>query len=448
MSPRKAMEMDQAARESQRDLERKGPAPAARSGPKRLVLLVVVGAVVALGVVFFTRKHGAPGAAGAGPAPAGSAGVESRPVPVVIAETAQRDVPIYLEGLGNAVPLATVVVKTQVDGRLDKVLFTEGQSVKKGEVLAQIDPRPYVIALHQAEAAMARDAAQSRNAKRNLERYQNLVAQKLIAQQQVDDQQTMFDQAEAAIASDRTLAENARLQLDYAKIKSPIDGVTGVRLVDPGNIVHPADATGIVVVTQLDPMAVVFTLPEDDLPRISRELAKGPLTVEAYNRDGATKLALGKLSFVDNQVNQQTATVKLKAVFPNPDKALWPNGFIKARLHLTTRQGALTVPASAIQRGPNGTFVYVVDAANKTSVRPVVVDVVEDDLAILQKGLAPGERVVTEGQNQLRPGAIVAPRAPGAGGAEKPRGTGKPPNAEAASATAAPPPGAPSGARR
>jgi multidrug efflux system membrane fusion protein len=258
-----------------------------------------------------------------------------------------------------------------------------------------------------------------------------LVAQKLIPQQQVDDQKAAADQATAALAADHALADNARLQLDYARIKSPIDGVTGVRQVDPGNIVHPGDAGGIVVVTQLDPMAVVFTLPQDDLPRVAKQLAEGPLQVEAYARDGATLLGTGQLLLIDNQVNQQTATIKLKATFPNPKRLLWPNAFVKARLLLTTRSGALVVPATAIQRGPQGTFVYLLDPANKASVRPVVIDQTQDEIVILKSGLKPGDRIVIEGQGAIRPGATVAPRAPAAAG----------------SAGAAPPAGAVSGAR-
>jgi multidrug efflux system membrane fusion protein len=387
-----------------------GAAKPAAHGPRgRLWIVVAVLAGIG-GAVFFARRSATSDGA-SGPSGAASASPDARPAPVVVASAEQRDIPIYLEGLGNAVPLATVTVKSQVDGRLDKVLFTEGQRVKKGEALAQVDPRPFVIQLHQAEAALARDGAQSKNAKRNLDRYQTLVGQKLIPQQQVDDQETTFDQAQAAIQSDRATAESARLQLDYARIQSPIDGVTGVRLVDPGNIVHANDASGIVVVTTLDPMAVIFTLPEDDLPRVSKELAAGPLTVEAYSRDAGTRLAVGKVALVDNQVNQATATIRIKALFPNPDNVLWPNAFLKARLLLTIKKGALVVPATAIQRGPQGTFVYLVDAASKANVHPVVVDTTEDEWAILASGLAPGDRVVTEGQNQLRPGAKVAPRA-------------------------------------
>jgi multidrug efflux system membrane fusion protein len=391
------------------------PAAARANGhpsPLRRWLVLGLFAVLCAGGVIYWRRRAPAGSEGASPATTASASAESRVVPVVVVKAERRDVPVYLDGLGNAQPLATVTVKSQVDGRLDSVKFTEGKAVKKGEVLAQIDPRPFVIALHQAEATLARDDAQAKNARRNLERYTNLVSQKLIPQQQVDDQQTAYDQALASVAADRTQIASARLSLDYARITSPIDGVTGVRLVDPGNIVHAGDAGGIVVVTQLDPMAVVFTLPQDDLPRVSRELAAGPLTAEAYSRDGDSRLGVGRLQLIDNQVNQATATIRLKAIFPNPDKVLWPNAFIKVRLLLSTIKGAVVVPAQAIQRGPSGAFVYVVDADKKAAMRSVVVDAAPDDIAVIEKGLAAGDDVVVEGQNALRPGAKVAPRPP------------------------------------
>src|SRR4051812_34571694 len=352
------------------------------------------------------------------PSPVASAGL-ARPVPVVVARASNRDVPVFLDGLGNAVPLVTVTVRPQVDGPLTTVLFQEGQRVKKGDLLARIDPRPFAIQLHQAQAALARDQAQAKNAQVNLKRYIALHEQGLATQEQLDDQRATADQLAGTIKSDQAQIENAQLQLAYTQVRSPVDGVTGVRQVDQGNIVHASDANGIVVVTQLAPMAIVFTLPQDNLPQINREIAAG-LQIEAYSRDGDRLLGRGKLSLVDNQVSLTTATVRLKGIVPNPDKALWPNEFVRARLLLATRTGALSVPAPAVQRGPQGTFVYVVTADQTAALRPVEVETVQDQWAVISKGIQTGDQVVVEGQNQLRPGAKVALRASAAGQAGGP----------------------------
>lgn len=340
------------------------------------------------------------------PATAGEAGA-ARPVTVAATVAVRRDMPIYLEGLGTVLAYKTVTVRPQVDGRLERVRFREGQAVKRGELIAEIDPRPFQALLHQAEGALARDAALLRNAKLNLGRYSELRKQDLIAQQQADDQQAAVSQYEGALRVDQSQIESARLQLSYAQITSPIDGVTGVRLVDEGNLVRAADTTGLVVITQLDPIAVLFTLPEDDLPRIAPRQAAEPLAVEAYSREGSTPLGSGELTVIDNQINQATATLRLKAVFPNPERKLWPNQFVKIRLLLEVRKGALVVPAVAVQRGPKGTFVYVIGPDQTAAPHPVEVALVSGADAILDKGIEPGAQVIIEGQNQLRPGSRV-----------------------------------------
>ena len=365
---------------------------------------IALGAVLIVGAVLRGRGNGQE----SGGAKGGRAGAAAdRVVPVVAVAAVVRDVPVYLDGLGTVTAYKTVNVHAQVSGRLDKVSFREGQAVKRGEALAQIDPRPFTIAVHQAEATHARDEAQLAGAKRNLERFVGVGAQRLIPQQQVDDQRALVDQLTGTVAADKAAIENARLQLDYARITSPIDGVTGVRLVDPGNLVSTGDATGIVVVTQMDPIAVLFTLPQDALPDVSREQAKGALKVEAHSRDGGQLLATGELALVDNLINAGTATMRLKAIFANPNRLLWPNQFVKARLQLMLRKGALVIPAVAIQRGPQGAFVYVVGEDGRAALRPVTVERIEGETAIVAKGLVAGDKVVSEGQNQLRPGARV-----------------------------------------
>lgn len=363
-----------------------------------------------------------------------------RIIPVIAATVAQEDVPIYLDGLGTVTAFNTVTVKPQVEGRLDQVLFREGQTVKKGDLLAQIDPRPFLAKLHQAEAALARDRALLRGHKQALDRFLALQKEGLATQTQVDDARAAADQDTATLQADQALIEGARLDVDYARITAPADGVTGVRLIDAGNIVRAGDATGLVVIAEIDPIAVLFTLPQDDLPRVARAMAEGTIRVEARSRDGEKKLAEGDLALIDNQINATTATIRLKAIFTNHDKTLWPNQFVKARLLLTTRKGARVVPASVVQRGPQGTFAYVIGEGDKVQVRPIQIETTEGDKVLLASGLELGDRVVVEGQSQLRPGARVS---------VKPAG-GAPPPASSSSAGApsqAPPAGSAGGPR-
>ncbi len=388
-------------------------APAPHRGRGWVVWVVLLIAAVGGGLwLYRSRKADAAAQASKG-APT------DRPVPVMLATVERKDVAVYLEGLGNALPLNTVTLHTQVDGPLSVVAFKEGQFVHKGDFLAQIDPRPFLATLHQAEAALARDQATLKNAELNLERYRELRAEKLIAEQQYTDQRALKDTTLGTIRTDEAQIESARLNVEYSRIVSPIDGVTGVRLIDPGNIVHASDAGGLVVITQIDPMTVLFTLPEDDLPRVQAELAKGPLPVDAYSRDGSRKLASGTLSFIDNQINQTTATIRLRAIFPNPKSVLWPNEFVKARLLLSTEKEAIVVPAVTVQRGPTGTFVYVVGPDMVAEMRPIELASLQGDAALIGKGLTPGDVVVVDGQNQLKPGSKVAPRAVEKSGSDK-----------------------------
>jgi len=374
-----------------------------------VIVLVAVVAIAAVGIYVY-RRTSQKRAAAQGDAAAQAA---ARAVPVLVANVQRRDVPVYLDGLGNVSAFKTVTVRSQVDGRLDQVLFTEGQAVKAGELLARIDPRPFQNQLQQAQGALERDRAQLLGAKRNLERYQQLAAKKLIPQQQADDQAATVGQFEGAVRVDQAAIDLARLNLDYANIKSPLDGVTGVRLVDAGNLVRASDPNGLVVITQLDPIAVLFSLPQDELPRVMQELQKGPMTVEAWNRDGTQKLATGQLSLVDNQINAATASMRLKATLPNPQRLLWPNLFVKARLLLTVRKDALVVPSTVPQRGPDGTFAYVVQPDQTVQPRAIEVEQTAGDIAVVTKGLSEGEQVVVDGQNQLRAGSKVMPRQTG-----------------------------------
>lgn len=372
-----------------------------------LVVLALIVIVVAVLVVRGNRKRKAAEAApGANPA----AAYENRAISVQVTTVTLVDVPIILEGLGNVTPIATVLIRSQVDGRLDRVFFKEGQQVKQGQLIAQIDPRPFQIQLQQGQAAKARDRATIDNAKLDLERYTTLRAQNLVPQQQVDTQRTLVNQTNAAILADDAQINTANLNLTYSRITSPVSGVTGVRLIDPGNIVHAADQTGIVVITQLDPIAVLFTLPEDDQLRVSQAMANGPLQVDAYSRDGVKKLGTGQVLLIDNQINTTTATIRLKATFANADHSLWPNAFVKARLTLDTKKGVMAVQNSVVQKGPQGTFVYAVKSDQTAEVRKVDVEMIQGDTAIIKSGVRPGDVVVAEGQTQLRPGAKVAVR--------------------------------------
>jgi multidrug efflux system membrane fusion protein len=335
----------------------------------------------------------------------------------VSAEPARRgDIGVHLAGIGTVTPLATVTVRTRVDGQLMAVPFREGDLVHAGDTLAEVDPRPFEVQVRQAEGTLARDQALLANAKIDLTRYRGLVKEGAVPRQQLDTQDALVRQYDGVVETDQGQLDSAKLQLSYAHITSPLTGRLGLRLVDPGNMVHASDAGGLVVITQLQPIAVVFTIAEDDLPRLLDAAKADPqLAVDAFDREGTRKLATGTLLTVDNQVDPTTGTVRVKAQFPNDDGLLFPNQFVNARLLLDTRHDATLVPAVAIRRGTKGTFVYVVKDDHTVDVRPVQVGIAEGDETSIDDGLAPGEVVVTDGADALRAGSSVtleAHRAP------------------------------------
>src|SRR5579862_315452 len=340
--------------------------------------------------------------------------------PAITVDTAvatPADVPIYLQGLGTVQAFYTVTVTARVDGELQKVAFTEGQTVHKGDLLAQIDPRPNQAALEQALATKVKDEAQLANANRDLQRYTLLQPQDLASKQTVDTAHATVDQLTAQLGVDQAQIDNARTQLDYTRIVSPINGRTGIRLVDPGNIVHAADTTGIVVVTQIQPISVIFTLPEEEFGAVGAALAAGTVQVTTLARDGGQVLDQGTLSLIDNQIDQATGTVKLKATFDNAHNTLWPGQYVDARVQVRTDRGALTIPDSAVQLGPNGPFTYVVKADSTVEVRPLHIVEGSGGATIVTSGLRAGERVVTSNQYRLQAGVRVRGADPAASAA-------------------------------
>jgi membrane fusion protein, multidrug efflux system len=340
------------------------------------------------------------------------AGAPPPAVPVGVATVKQGDFNVYLTGLGSVQAFNTVSLKTRIDGQIMQVNFREGQEVKTGELLIVIDPRPYQVALDQAKANLQKDEAQLVNAKAQYERNKVLYQQGVIAKQDLDTMEASFGTYEGTIAADKAAIKNAELNLTYCYIKSPIDGRVGLRQVDPGNYVTAAAGTAMVVITQLHPIAVVFTLPEDQLQTVALHMKQGALEVDAYSRDDQSKLATGKLLTIDNQIDQTTGTAKLKSIFNNTDNNLWPNEFVNARLLLETRKNAVTAPASAILRGPEGPFTYIVDANNTVQMKPVQLALTQGSIVVIASGLQGGEKVVTDGQEKLQTGSRVAPQAP------------------------------------
>jgi multidrug efflux system membrane fusion protein len=328
-------------------------------------------------------------------------------IAVDMAAVGHTDVPIYLEGLGTVQAFYTVTVTARVDGEIQKIGFTEGQTVHKGDLLAQIDPRPNQAAYEQAVAVKAKDAAQLANAKLDLIRYTQLQPQDLASKQTVDTARANVEQLAAQLQVDQALVDNARTQLDYTRITSPIDGRTGMRLIDPGNIVHAAGTNGIVVVTQVQPISVVFTLPEENISTVGEALAAGQVQVTTLSRDGNSVLDEGTLTLIDNEIDQATGTAKLKATFSNKRNTLWPGQYVNARVLVRTEKNALTVPTSAVQLGPNGPFTYVVKSDSTVEVRPVELGDESNGLTVIKNGIALNERVVTSNQYRLQAGVHV-----------------------------------------
>jgi multidrug efflux system membrane fusion protein len=365
---------------------------------KRLMILAILLVAAGFGL---TVQHVVDARQPAPPAPPPAG------IPVVAGTVTSQDVPIYLRGVGTVIAFNNVVVRSQITGQITQIAFTQGQTVHAGDLLAQIDPRPYQAQVDQATANRDRDQAQLVNAQANLARYTPLAAKGYATSQLVDTQKAQIAQLESMVKSDEAVIENAKINLGYTRLTAPIDGVTGIRQIDQGNIIHPTDPAGLVDLTQIQPISVLFTLPEQSLIEIQQQMAKGPLTVMAFSQDGKTQLDQGKLDLIDNQIVQTTGTIRLRAEFPNAQRHLWPGELINTRLLIDTRHNGLTVASSAVQQGPNGPFVYAIDSGGNVQMRPVKISQVSGGQALVDSGLAANESVVIDGQYKLQPGAHV-----------------------------------------
>jgi membrane fusion protein, multidrug efflux system len=388
----------------------------AQPAKSRWWLWIVILGVIAAGVWYFrsTRSTSQAGDASAAAAPGkgkGGAGAGGFVMPVVVASAQRGDLPVYLNGLGTVTAFNTVTVRSRVDGQIVKVNFTEGQFVHEGDSLVEIDSRPFQVQLEQAEGQLARDQAQLKDAQVNLDRYQLLYKEGVIPKQQLDTQGAQVGQFDGAIKADQAAIDNAKLQITYSHITAPISGRVGLRLIDIGNIVHSADANGLLVITQLQPISVIFSLPQDQLPEVAAKLRAGvQLPVEAYDRDDTTKIASGKLATIDNQIDPTTGTYKLKSIFSNENNVLFPNQFVNVHLLVDTKRNLVIIPAAAIQRGPQGTYVYAVTNGNTATIRTVTVAQTAGNNVGLNAGLSPGDVVVIDGQDKLQEGSKINTR--------------------------------------
>ena len=421
------------------DLPEPGSGSASATAPSRSrwwLWALALGVIALGGWYYYSAKNSSQAADPGSPAAAGkskggfSAG--GMVVPVVVATAQRGDLPVYFNGLGTVTAFNTVTVRSRVDGQLVSVAFKEGQFVHEGDLLAQIDPRPFQVQLGQALGQLAKDQAQRKDAEVNFERFKLLFKEGVIPQQQLDTQAALVGQFDGAIASDQSQIDNAKLQLTYSRITAPISGRIGLRLVDAGNIVHASDTSGLLVITQLQPISVIFSLPQDQLPQVNAKLRSGvQLMVDAYDRDDTAKIASGKLQTIDNQIDLTTGTYKLKSMFANTDNVLFPNQFVNVHLLVDTKRNLTIVPTAAIQRGPQGTYVYAAGPDNTAKIRVVTIAQTTGDSVGLSAGLNSGDVVVIDGQDKLQDGTKISP-SPAGGSNGAGRGAASPPPAQGA----------------